>query len=126
MRTVTTSRRFAAAAVLLLATVAVLCLPSSASPKHEEKPYALIVCTIWAPNDLPAYGVKVKIRRADQDKPKWEGQSDHHGEVAVRVPAGEADYVLEAEVKTKDGKKAEAKVHVTYDEQVDVSLHLTE
>ncbi len=124
MRTVTTSRRLAATAAFLLAVL--LCLPSSASPNKEEKPYALIAGTVWAPNDLPAYGVKVKIRRADQNKAKWETYSDHHGEFAVRVPAGEADYVLEADIKTKDGKKPEAKVHVTYDERVDVSLHLTE
>ena len=126
MRTVTTDRARLALTALLLAAGLLLALPSSAAPKHEEKPYALIAGTVWTPNDLPAYGVKVKIRREDQSKAKWEVYSDHHGEFAQRVPAGDADYFLWADVKTKDGKKPETKVHVENDERVDVSLHLTE
>ena len=123
----TTSRRrlLPSLLLLLLAAAASLCLPAAASPK-EEKAYALIFGTVWAPNNRPAYGVKVKIRRADQNKAKWELYSDHNGEFAQRVPAGAADYVVWADIKTKDGKKPETKVHVENDERVDISLHLTE
>jgi hypothetical protein len=41
----------------------------------------------------------VKIRRAKDKKPKWEVYSDHHGEFAQRVPAGESDYILTADLK---------------------------
>lgn len=130
-----TTRR-ASLALFALLLAAALCLPAPAAPApspapspavKEDAAYALIFGTVWTADNQPAYGVKVKIRRADQGKGKWEAVSDHRGEFAVRVPAGAADYVLQADVKTKaKGPKPEAKVHVDNDERVDVSLHLTE
>jgi hypothetical protein len=98
-------------------------------PKDD---YALIFGTVWGPDDRPVYGIKVEIHRAPGKKPHWELYSDHAGEFAQRVPAGEADYVISANlkgVKTKDGKPVHAQdvtVHVDYDERVDMSLHLAE
>ena len=63
------------------------------------QPYALIFGTVWGPDNHPAYGITVRIRRST-DKPKkvrWELYSDHHGEFAQRVPAGEADYIVTAD-----------------------------
>jgi hypothetical protein len=98
-----------------------------------EKPYALIFGTVWGPDNLPIYGVTVKTRRAT-DKPKkvrWEVYSDHHGEFAQRVPAGEADYILSADLKgfkSPDGQPLhlvqEVTVHVYNDEREDTGLHL--
>ena len=125
----TTSRRAAlVAAALLLATL--LCAPRPAAADKKE-PYALIFGTVWTADQQPAYGVKIKIRRADQEKAKWEVFSDHRGEFAQRVPAGTADYVIQADGKPPKGSKTKAakpetKVHVDNDERVDVSLHLTE
>ena len=105
-----------------------------AASKSEGKPYALIAGTVWGPDDHPVYGITVKIRRA-KDKPKkvrWELYSDHMGEFAQRVPAGEADYILSADlknVKTTDGQPLrlvkEVTVHVYNDEREDTGLHLT-
>ena len=102
-----------------------------AQKKTAEKPYALLFGTVWGPDNRPLYGVKVKIRRADQKKPKWELMSDHHGEFAQRLPAGTADYVVWADLK---GCKApeckrlrqgtEVTVHIENDERTDISLHL--
>jgi hypothetical protein len=106
-----------------------------AAPPHgkEEKPYALIFGTVWGPDERPIYGVTVKIRRST-DKPKkvrWELYSDHHGEFAQRVPAGEADYILSADLKgfkPPDGQPLhlvqEVTVHVYNDERQDTGLHL--
>jgi hypothetical protein len=106
------------------------------SQRHAkpEKPYALIFGTVWGPDDHPIYGITVKIRRAS-DKPKkvrWEQYSDHNGEFAQRVPAGDADYILWADlkgVKTTDGKPLhlvkEVTVHVYDDEREDTGLHLS-
>ena len=106
----------------------------SSAPQHEhEKPYALIVGTVWGPDDRPVYGVPIKIRRST-DKPKkvrWEVYSDHHGEFAQRVPAGESDYILSADlkgVKLADGAPAHAQdvtVHIYNEERQDTGLHLT-
>lgn len=102
--------------------------------QKEDKPYALIAGTVWGPDNRPVYGVRVKIRRST-DKPKkvrWEVFSDHHGEFAQRVPAGEADYILTADlkgIKTTDGKPVHANevtVHIYNDEREDTGVHLTE
>ena len=93
--------------------------------------YALIFGTVWGPDDHPLYGVKVKIRRARDKKPRWELTSNHVGEFAQRVPASKADYLVWADVKgvkTKDGHPLhlaeQVPVHVEYDERVDIGLHL--
>jgi hypothetical protein len=103
-----------------------------AAQTSKEKPYALIAGTVWGPDDRPVYGVTVKIRRAKDKKPKWEVYSDHHGEFAQRVPAGEGDYILSADLKhlkTADGKPVrlaqEVTVHIYNDEREDAGLHLT-
>lgn len=107
----------------------------ASNTKHgkPDKPYALIFGTVWGPDDLPVYGVTVRIRRA-KDKPRkvrWELYSDHHGEFAQRVPAGETDYILSADLKgfkPADGKPLhlvqEVTVHVYNDEREDTGLHL--
>ena len=109
-------------------------LHAAQKSRDPEKPYALIFGTVWGPDDHPLYGVTVHIRRAT-DKPKkvrWELYSDHHGEFAQRVPAGEADYILSADLKgykPADGQRlrlpAEVTVHVYNDEREDTGLHLT-
>ena len=85
-----------------------------------------------APTIAPSMASRVKIRRVPDKKPKWEVYSDHSGEFAQRVPAGQADYVVSADlkgVKMTDGSPLhlaeEVPVHVEYDERVDIGLHLT-
>lgn len=119
----TTSRRALVALTLFLLAVT----PSLPAAPKEPAAYALIFGTVWGADNRPVYGVHVRLRRADDKKPKWEAYSDHNGEFGIRVPAGGADYVLFADIKTKGGApKPETKVHVDNDERVDVSLHLTE
>ena len=102
-----------------------------AEQPDPRKPYALIFGTVWGPDGRPVYGVKVKIRRANQKKPKWELYSDHSGEFAQRLPAGKADYVVWADtkgVKLLNGRKldpgSEVTVHIESDERTDIGLHL--
>ena len=102
-----------------------------AASKPKGKPYALIAGTVWGPDDRPVYGVTVKIRRAKDKKAKWEVYSDHLGEFAQRVPAGESDYILWADLKhfkPSDGKPLrlvqEVTVHIYNDEREDTGLHL--
>jgi alpha-beta hydrolase superfamily lysophospholipase len=121
--------------LLLLISSSQLSSVALASPAFKLKPndpYALIFGTVWGPDNHPVYGVRVKIRRASDKKAKWELYSDHAGEFAQRVPAGEADYVIWADlkgVKTTDGQilhlAQEVAIHVQWDERVDMSLHLT-
>jgi hypothetical protein len=99
--------------------------------KPELKPYALIFGTVWGPDGRPLYGVKVKIRRSDDKKVRWEQYSNHTGEFAQRVPAGKADYIIFADVKgykLPSGKHlkpgSEVTVHVENDERADTGIHL--
>jgi hypothetical protein len=103
-----------------------------AAQKSKDKPYALIAGTVWGPDDRPIYGVTVKIRRAKDKKPKWEVYSDHRGEFAQRVPPGESDYILSADLKhfkPADGQPLhqaqEVTVHIYGEEREDTGLHLT-
>lgn len=123
--------------VLVCAALGPHVLPPATAAPAEKKlkptdPYALIFGTVWGPDDHPVYGITVKIRRVPDKKPKWEVYSDHNGEFAQRVPAGQADYVVWADikgVKTTYGHPLhlaqEVPVHVEYDERVDIGLHLT-
>jgi hypothetical protein len=101
------------------------------SDPAKGKDYALIFGTVFDTAGSTLYGVKVKIRRADEKKPKWELYSNHTGEFAQRVPPGPADYVVWADVKgykLTDGRRLrpgeEVKVHIDGDERQDMSLHL--
>ena len=124
--------------LLFYAAVNAILLPTLSAQQRlvaqKTKPYAVIAGTVWGPDDRPVYGVTVRIRRST-DKPKkirWEVYSDHMGEFAQRVPAGEADYVLWADlkgVKAADGKPLrlaqEVTVHIYNEEREDTGLHLT-
>jgi len=123
---------------LIATTIAALFLASlpiagSARSSRPEKaqPYALIFGTVWDPDGRPLYGVKVKIRRADEKKASWELYSNHTGEFAQRLPVGKADYIVWADVKgykLPSGKKlkpgSEVAVHIDSDERSDIGLHL--
>ena len=117
---------------LIVALCFALLVPSGHSAAQKPgQPYALIFGTVWGPDDRPLYGVKVKIRRADQKKARWELYSDHNGEFAQRVPPGPGDYLVWADLKgykSPAGKElhqdSEVKVHVDKDERQDLGLHL--
>ena len=100
---------------------------SASDKQHAAKPYALIFGTVYGPDQHPVSGVVVKIRRASDKKPKWEGRTDSHGEFAQRLPAGAADYVVWAQLKSRQAsQKTEVTVHMENDERRDVAIHLAE
>jgi hypothetical protein len=121
------TERRRAAALLAFSLIVAACSPIARgdSKSHARDPYALLFGTVFGPNDRPLYGVKIKIRRADQKRPKWELLSNHEGEFAQRVPAGKADYIVSVDAKTSKGQpKPELTVHVDNDERKDFVLHL--
>ena len=131
-RTLAAGRIFPSAFVLLSLILYALGLQSSPpssfsqSVTDSKKDYALIFGTIWGPDSRPVAGVPIQIRRASDKKFRWELLSDHNGEFAQRVPVGEQDYVIQADVKTPKGEpKPEITVHIEQNERKDVGLHLT-
>jgi hypothetical protein len=115
--------------------VAVIALLAPRTVRGEDgrkpKPYALIFGTVWDPDGHALYAVKVKIRRADEKKVRWEVESNHTGEFAQRVPPGPGDYIVWADVKgykLADGRRVhagpEVQVHIDRDERSDIGIHL--
>lgn len=101
-------------------------IDGSAQNLDPRKPYALIFGTIFGPDNRPAPNVKIKIRRGDQKRAKWELVSDRRGEFAQRFPAGAADYYIRTEIHKKYGvENKEVKVTIQNDERQDIALHLT-
>jgi len=116
-----------------LAITAAVAAPANVLASERPQPYALIVGTVWGPDDHPLYGVKVKIRLASDKakKVRWELYSNHIGEFAQRVPVGKADYIVSADVKDyklSSGRKLkpgpEVTAHIDSDERCDIGLHL--
>jgi hypothetical protein len=98
-------------------------------PKPDD--YALIFGTVWGPDDRPLPGLKVKIRRANDRKARWELYSNRRGEFEQRVPAGKQDYVVWADAKgyklsngTHLQAGPEVTVHIENNERADTGLHL--
>ena len=114
-------RRVAAVAALVFL---VLGLSASAD---EQKDYALIYGTVWNSANRAVSGVPIKIQRVGDKRPKWDLVSDRRGEFAQRVPTGDNDYIVIADIKVpKGGTKPQTKVHIYKNERADISLHLTE
>ena len=105
--------------------------PAQARERPKPKDYALIVGTVWGPDDRPVPGVKVKIRRAGEKKARWQAYSNHRGEFQQRLPVGKQDYVIWADTKgykPPDGKHlqpgTEVTVRIENNERADTGLHL--
>lgn len=136
LRTATTpSAQFKPRLFFVLFATSLFLIPLLSAPLHskDKKPidYALIFGTVWSPNDRPVYGMRVKLRRANEKKNRWEAYSNRRGEFEFRVPVGKMDYVLSADskgFKLPDGKKLqvspEVTVHIESNERADTGLHL--
>ena len=112
---------------LILIALSLLGGVSTAKEKKRLPDYALIFGTVFDAQQHPVAGVKIRIRRADQKKAKWELISDRRGEFAQRLPVGPADYLIRPELKDKQAaEKAEVKVHIEKDERQDIAVHLIE
>ena len=71
---------------------------SARKSKHSHANDLLIRGTVFNERGLALQGVKLRIRRSDQKKPRWETYTNSRGEFAVRVPKG-PDYEIAAESK---------------------------
>jgi hypothetical protein len=121
-----TNNRHTSKFVIAVAALLAIGLSSATAQKRldPKQPYCLIFGTVFGPDERPAPGVKVKIRRGD-DKKAVELVSDRRGEFAQRFPAGKAEYLVWADLKDKQAaEKTRVKVHVENDERQDVTLHL--
>ena len=103
--------------------------PAQPQSTHQSqapaKDYALIYGTVWGADDRPAVGIPITIRRSSDTKPKWKLVSDRRGEFAQRVPTGQDEYIIQADIKVPKGEsKPQITVKIDNNEREDVSLHL--
>jgi hypothetical protein len=61
---------------------------SSSKPKYSHAHDFLIRGTVFTPNALAFPGVRLRIRRSNEKKFRWDTYTDSRGEFAVRVPQG--------------------------------------
>jgi len=107
--------------VLLL--LVILCVAGSAKKKRAATAHALVAGTVFHGNGHSLYGAKVIVFNEAQPKKKLRGVSDRRGEFVIRVPAGEAHYIVQ--VSAKGFESAEKKVQIYGMEKVNVNLILS-
>lgn len=81
----------------------------------------VIFITVFTDKGFALPGARARVRRSDQKKYRWEGISDHQGEVAFRVPPG-VEYELTIEAR---GFKPETrKIDAREDNQADLTIRM--
>jgi hypothetical protein len=117
---------------LTIALIALSCLAGgalaaepAAAAQDSSSSHArifVIFTTVFNDQGFAVPGARARVRRSDQKKYKWEGMSDHQGEVAFRVPPG-AEYELLIEAR---GFKPETrKVDARGDNQADLTIRMS-
>jgi len=81
----------------------------------------VIFATVFNDRGFALTGARARVRRSEEKKFRWEGTSDHQGEVAFRVPPG-AEYELTIEAR---GFKTETrKIDAREDNQADLTIRM--
>ncbi|MBZ5645391.1 MAG: carboxypeptidase-like regulatory domain-containing protein [Acidobacteriia bacterium] len=72
-----------------------------ASPQSSSKSHVhdfVIFATVFTSHGLALPGARVRVRRANEKKFRWEAMSDHQGELGIRVPQ-DAEYEMAVEAR---------------------------
>ncbi len=109
-------------ALVLLLSVAV-CGVVWAKKKQAAVAQALVAGTVFHTSGRSLRGVKVIVFNEALPKKKLRGLTDGRGEFAIRVPSGEAHYLVQA--SAKGFVSAEKKVQIYGMEKVNVNLILS-
>jgi len=81
----------------------------------------VIFATIFNDRGFALPGARVRVRRSDEKKFRWEGTSDHQGELAFRVPQG-AEY--EMTIDARGFKPETRKIDTREDNQADLTIRM--
>jgi hypothetical protein len=99
-----------------------LLLAAGASGQKPGQPYSLVVGTVFFEDSgRLVRGAKIEVKQKEGRK-RWEASTNMEGEFSVRLPAGKAVYIVEAQAEGRAPDRKE--VEITGDERVDVVLHL--
>jgi hypothetical protein len=109
------------ALLLLSAIPAGLGQAAGQTQAHSHADDFLIFATIFDGRGFALPGAKVRVRRADEKKVRWEAFSDRRGELGIRVKQGaEYEVTIEARgfqpqtrhVNAREGKQEELTVQM--------------
>ena len=98
--------------------------PSGAQSSSSSRMHAhdfVLFATVFTDKGFTLYGARIRLRREEEKKFRWEAMSDHQGEFAFRVPQG-AEY--EMTVEAKGFKTQTVKVDATEDTRTDLTVHM--
>jgi len=94
-------------------------IPQSSSSSHAHD--FVIFTTVFTEQGFALPGARIRVRRVDEKKFRWEAISDRRGEFAVRVPQ-DADY--EMTVKARGYKIQTQKVDATEGNRADLTIRM--
>jgi hypothetical protein len=94
---------------------------SSSSRSQKEIPSFLILGTVFNEKALSFPGVRVRIRRTDEKKFRWETFSNSRGEFAIRVPPGH-NYEVVTHVKNYQDQSKAVDSSVDVQERLSIKL----
>ena len=120
-----TFRRFTLALVALvgLTSAAFAFEPGGGTQKSADTHAKVFVifATVLTDQGFAFPGARARVRQSDQKKYRWEGMSDHQGEVAFRVPPGEEyELIIEAHGFKTETRKIDARE----DNQSDLTIRM--
>jgi hypothetical protein len=81
----------------------------------------VIFATVFTDRGFALPGARARVRRSDQKKFRWQGLSDHQGEVAFRVPR-DAEY--EVTIEAHGFKTETRKIDAREDNQADLTIRM--
>lgn len=85
------------AGLVWLGGATLFCTPAAAQQTSGSHAHDFVIfATVFTDQGFALPGARVRVRRTDENKPKWEATSDRRGEFAVRVPEG-AEYEMSIE-----------------------------
>jgi hypothetical protein len=110
----------ALACFLAIAPAARAAAQSSSSSKSHTRDF-LIFATVFTDRGFALPGARVRVRRLEEKKFRWEGMSDSRGELGIRVKQG-AEYELT--VEARGFKPQTRKVDATDDNRQDLTIQM--
>jgi Carboxypeptidase regulatory-like domain len=110
----------ALACSLAIAPAARASAQSSSSSKSHTRDF-LIFATVFTDRGFALPGARVRVRRSEEKKFRWEGMSDSRGELGIRVKQG-AEYELT--VEARGFKPQTRKIDATENNRQDLTIQM--
>ncbi len=86
-------------------------LPVCARGKKKRQPEAVIFGTVFQQSGLSLPGAKIVVYNEAAPKKKYRAATNYRGEYRVRVPAGEATYVVAASARKFEKGRRTVKIY---------------